>query len=301
MRTNRSSNKWLGVIAFIVLLAVILTIPVLANILSSAAATADCSGFTLTVNAFDLTVGVQYTIDYTFTLTCNGSPMITKTGMITFTASGSTATKTATGTWQTSPLSTNCTVIGSATLTSSNSTVTIIINGSSSASLTCALPQERMTGGGTVDVGSNMQVVVDGTNSDSFDVSHGFEIHCGAPPPKNNSLEVNWPDHHFHLDELTLGTCVCNPAFLPPKNPDAGFNEFIGLGTGKLDGVAGANIAFDFTDQGEPGTNDTEAIIIKDPGGSTVLSFPPTKLTFGDQQAHRVGGSKVPPCKGNGG
>jgi len=274
---------------------VILTIPVLANTLSSAAATADCSGFTLTVNAFDLAVGVQYTIDYTFTLTCKGSPTITQTGMITFTASGSTATETATGTWQTSPLSTNCTVIGSATLTSSNSTVTIIINGSSSASLTCALPQERMTGGGTVDVAPNTQVVVNG-GTDSFDVSHGFEIHCGAPPPKNNSLEVNWPDHHFHLDKLTLGTCVCNPAFLPPKNPDAGFNEFIGAGTGKLDGVAGASIVFDFTDQGEPGTNDTEQMTIFNPSNSIVLMFPRTPLTFGDQQAHRDGGPKVPPC-----
>ena len=142
--------------------------------------------------------------------------------------------------------------------------------------------------------------MVHGINSDSFDVSHGFEIHCGAPPPKNNNLEVNWPDHHFHLDTLTMGVCVCNAKLLPPDNPDAGFNEFIGAGTGKLDGVPGAHIVFDFTDQGEPGTNDTEAMTITDKTDTTVLTFgqppPPLKLTFGNQQAHRDGGPKVPPC-----
>lgn len=281
-------------ITFAVLLS---AMPAMANILTAASATADCTGFNLTVKASDLHVGATYTIDYTFTLSCGGS-MTTKTGSITFVATATTATEAATGTWPSSPLSTNCTVTGSATLTSSGSTVPITINGSSSASLSCSVTNERMTGGGSVfvDLGSTTEVLIDGETR----ITHGFEIHCGAPPRKPNTLEVNWPDHHFHLETLTSGVCVCNPTLLPPDNPDAGFNEFIGLGTGKLDGVAGANIAFDFTDQGEPGTNDTEAIIIKDPSGSTVLSFPATKLTFGNQQAHRVGGSKVPPCKGNG-
>jgi len=278
-----------------------LSMPAMANILTAASATADCTGYNLSVTATDLTVGTTYTIDYTFTLTCGGSTT-TKTGSISFTATGRTATETATGTWPGSPLSTNCTVTGSATLTSTGSTVTITINGSSSASLSCSVTNERMTGGGSVfvDLGSTAEVLIDGGTDALTRITHGFEIHCGAPLRKPNTLEVNWPDHHFHLETLTSGVCVCNPTLLPPDNPDAGFNEFIGLGTGKLDGVAGANIAFDFTDQGEPGTNDTEAIIIKDPGGSTVLSFPTTKLTFGNQQAHRVGGSKVPPCKGNG-
>ena len=39
--------------------------------------------------------------------------------------------------WPSSPLTTNCTVTGKATLTSSGSTVTVVINGSSSATLTC--------------------------------------------------------------------------------------------------------------------------------------------------------------------
>jgi hypothetical protein len=141
-----------------------------------------------------------------------------------------------------------------------------------------------------------MQVDINGGTDSLTRVTHGFEIHCGNPPKTPNNLEVNWPGHHFRMDNLTIGTCVCNPAFLPPDNPDAGFNEFIGTGTGKLDGVEGASIQFTFTDQGEPGTNDTEAMTILDPSSNQVLSFPNTNLTFGNQQAHREGGAKVPPC-----
>jgi len=275
-------------------------IPALANILSSATATADCSGFTLTFNAVDLSPGTQYTIDYTFTLTCNGPAQLVP-GSTTFTATAATQTVSATGSWPGSPLSANCTVsLGSATLTSSGSTVSITINGSASAPLNCNGVDERMTGGGSIFVipdttNPNNEVVISGV-VDPTRVTHGFEIHCGTPPPKQNNLEINWPGHHFHLETLTLGTCVCNPAFLPPANPDAGFNEFIGAGTGKLDGVEGASITFIFTDQGEPGTNDTEQITILDPAGAVVLTFTTTNITFGNQQAHRVGGPKVPPC-----
>ena len=290
-------KKHLLVFGLVLSLAVIFAIPVLANVLNSATATADCSGFTLTFNAADLSPGTQYTIDYTFTLTCNGPAQLV-TGSTTFTPTLATQTVTATGTWPGSPLSTNCTVsLGSATLTASGSTVSVTINGSASASLNCAGVDERMTGGGSVfvDPNPNTEVVITGA-VDPTRVTHGFEIHCGAPPPKHNNLEVNWPGHHFHLETLTLGTCVCNPAFLPPANPDAGFNEFIGAGTGKLDGVEGASIVFDFTDQGEPGTNDTEQMTIFDPGGTPVLTFTITNITFGNQQAHRVGGPKVPAC-----
>ena len=146
----------------------------------------------------------------------------------------------------------------------------------------------RMTGGGSVFVGSN-----------SMRVTHGFEIHCGSNKnpagPGPNNLEVNWPDHQFHMDTLTLGHCECNSTLLPPHPPSAGFNEFIGAGTGKLDGVEGASISFIFTDQGEPGTNDTESMTVTDNTGTTVLSFGTTKLTFGNHQAHS--GHGVPACK----
>jgi hypothetical protein len=108
----------------------------MANILASASATADCSGYTLTVNASELTVGTQYTIDYTFTLTCGGLTT-TVPGSIPFTATAATSTQTVTVSWPTTPLTTNCTVTGSATLTSSGSTVAITINGSTSAALDC--------------------------------------------------------------------------------------------------------------------------------------------------------------------
>ena len=110
--------------------------PAMANILTSASAKADCSGYTLTVNARDLTVGTHYTIDYSFTLNCNGTT--TKVpGSISFTATATTAGKTVTVSWPSSPLTANCIVTGSATLTSSGSTVPIAINGSTSPTLTC--------------------------------------------------------------------------------------------------------------------------------------------------------------------
>ena len=281
------------------ILLAVFALSAMANILASASATADCNGYTLTMNSSDLTAGTTYTIDFTFTLTCGGSSTIVP-GSKTFTATGTTATVTATGTWPTSPLTTDCTVsMGSATLTSSGSTINnFLINGASSASLTCAIPlEERMTGGGSVIVDPpGKQAVVTGETDALTRVTHGFEIHCGAPPETPNNLEVNWPGNRFHLENLTLGGCVCNPAFLPPDNPDAGFNEFIGAGTGKLNGVEGASIAFIFTDQGEPGTNDTEQITIEDPAGVVVLTFSQTNITFGNQQAHREGGPKVPPC-----
>jgi len=54
---------------------------------------------------------------------------------------------------------------------------------------------------------------------------------------------------------------------------------FIGAGTGRLNGVAGASISFIFTDQGEPGTSDTESMT--DSFNNVVLSVPTTALTFG--------------------
>ena len=121
----------------------ILASPARANVLTGASATADCTGYTLTVNATDLTPGTVYTITYSFTLICTGSSMVIP-GSITFTADGTgTATETAKGTWNSgNPLTSNCTVTGSATLTSSGSTVPITVNGSSSPTLSCA------TGGG---------------------------------------------------------------------------------------------------------------------------------------------------------
>jgi hypothetical protein len=114
--------------------------PGMADMLTGASATADCSGYSLTVNASDLTPGTTYEIDYTVTLNCADSST-TVSGGITFTATGTTATETATGTWPGTPppLPIDCRVTdGSVTLTSSGSTVPITINGQSEAQLSCS-------------------------------------------------------------------------------------------------------------------------------------------------------------------
>jgi hypothetical protein len=97
--------------------------PGMAEILTGAGAIADCSGYSLTVNATDLSPSTAYTITYTFALKCADSATRVE-GSITFTttSNGTTATETATGTWPGTPppLPINCIVTdGSATLTSS--------------------------------------------------------------------------------------------------------------------------------------------------------------------------------------
>src|SRR5437899_9864045 len=122
------------VLAFMgsVLLLALTAGPAHANFLSDATATVDCSGYSLTVDAIDLVPSTAYEIDYSFTLTPTSGPAIPVSGKINFIAGSSTATEGATGTWPGSPLSAPYTVTGSATLTSSGSTVTITFNGADS-------------------------------------------------------------------------------------------------------------------------------------------------------------------------
>jgi hypothetical protein len=153
-----------------------------------------------------------------------------------------------------------------------------------------------MTGGGSVFIGVDTAAKIK-TQTDvtgALRVTHGFEIHCGAPPPTPNSLEVNWgplgndEENNFHLENLTLGECILDPTLKIPNPPVAPFNKFIGAGTGRLNGVAGASISFIFTDQGEPGTSDTESMTISDAFNNVVLVVPTTALTFGNHQAHKT-------------
>jgi len=133
----------------------------------------------------------------------------------------------------------------------------------------------RMTGGGSI-------FLPDGTR-----VTHGFEIHCDITDVPN-TLEVNWPAaNNFHMDTLTAAKCTDDPNInqKPPKSSP--FDTFVGTGTGKLNGVAGASITFTFVDAGEPGTSDTAAYLIKDKDGNTVLSVGATLLTKGNHQAHK--------------
>lgn len=130
---------------------------------------------------------------------------------------------------------------------------------------------QRFTGGGSVF----------GSGRDR--VTHGFEIRCDASDPRQN-IEVNWPDNQFHMTDLTSGVCTDDPA-LDEENPVAGFDTFTGTGTGRLNNVDGATIEFIFTDNGEPGSTDRAAIVIRDENGDVVLDVDGT-LNFGNHQAH---------------
>src|SRR5207249_2460541 len=103
-----------------------------------------------------------------------------------------------------------------------------------------------------------------------------------------NNLEVNWglpgSKQRFQLQSLTFALCVDDPA-IGPAHSAAGFDTYIGAGTGLYNGVPGATAAWIFTDAGEPGINDTANLVIRDPAGNVVLDVS-GKLVFGNQQAH---------------
>ncbi|SNQ62013.1 vWA domain-containing protein [Candidatus Methanoperedens nitratireducens] len=129
----------------------------------------------------------------------------------------------------------------------------------------------RMTGGGSVF-------------NASMRVTHGFMLSSNISDESNN-LQVNWDKgNKFHLENLTSATLSDDPAIVP-NPPAAGFDTYVGNGTGRYNGVSGATIEFTFTDAGEPGSNDTAKIIIKDASDNIVLSVS-GNLENGNQQAH---------------
>jgi len=100
-----------------------------------------------------------------------------------------------------------------------------------------------------------------------------------------NRLEVNWRGNRFHLEHLTSASCFDDPA-ISPNPPAAGFDTYRGTGTGRYHGQPGASAEWTFTDQGEPGKNDTAMIQIKDSSNVVVLTVT-GKLNGGNQQAHQ--------------
>jgi hypothetical protein len=131
----------------------------------------------------------------------------------------------------------------------------------------------RMTGGGSVFTKDNARV------------THGFELKCDANKTPNN-LEVNWgKGNKFHLETLNSAFCKDDPAIVP-NPPVAGFDTYIGSGTGRYNGVSGATAQWVFTDAGEPGMNDLARLLIKDVDGNVVLVVA-GNLNSGNQQAHK--------------
>ncbi len=130
----------------------------------------------------------------------------------------------------------------------------------------------RMTGGGSV------------LDDNPYRTTHGFELHCSVDDLPNR-LEVNWSSgERFHLTELTSAFCFDHPDIAPPP-PAAGFDTYVGTGTGRYNGIAGATAEWTFTDAGEPGTEDTARIKITNAQGDVVLDvFGP--LRKGNHQAH---------------
>ncbi len=132
----------------------------------------------------------------------------------------------------------------------------------------------RMTGGGNFMC----------TGLGGAKVTYGFEVHCGEVLP--NNFEINWDGgNHFHLDTLTNAQCIDNPSF-SPNPPPAPFDTYYGTGTGTYNGVPGATIYFNLTDQGEPGTSDTISVTILDASGNVVLDCNTVALSGGNNQAH---------------
>ncbi|MHB9111760.1 MAG: hypothetical protein ACYC4D_03915 [Thermoleophilia bacterium] len=141
----------------------------------------------------------------------------------------------------------------------------------------------RMTGGG--------KIVADktGVRADGYEAvaTHGFELHCDAGNSPNN-LEVNWGrGNRFHLDEVQNATCsrAKGGPGISPWPPVAGFNVHSGIGSGSLNGEAGATIEWWFADFGEPGKDDYANIVIKDADGNLALVIS-GKLQNGNHQAH---------------
>jgi hypothetical protein len=130
----------------------------------------------------------------------------------------------------------------------------------------------RMTGGGSVFTNAGKRV------------THGFEIHCDVTHVPNR-LEINWDGgNNFHLETMTGAVCLDDPK-IDSGHPRAPFDTYIGTGIGKLNGVFGATVNLTFTDAGEPGTDDTATIVIKDVNNQVVLTVS-GNLDKGNQQAH---------------
>lgn len=132
---------------------------------------------------------------------------------------------------------------------------------------------QRMTGGGSI-------------SDQGVKISHGFTLHCDATiPGVTQRLQVNWgKGNKFHLTDITTAVCTDDET-ISEGSPVAGFDTYIGTGTGRYNGVDGATAEWTVTDAGEPGEADRFQILIRNVGGSVVLERSGT-LSVGNHQAH---------------
>lgn len=280
--------------ALLAVMVMVFAVPSFANDLTSATGVVSCANYSLTFSFANLAPGTSYTVDFTVTLTPSSGPAVVITpspsGTFTFTATSSTQTEGPISFTIPSSIANTLTgpytLSGSATLTSSGSTQSIVF---SPSTLSCATG--RFTGGGKeIDLGGSPANVA---------ITQGLELDCDLNPSYN--LEINWEGNHFHLENFTFAACsfVNNPA--PPRAP---INTMDGQGTGRFDGVDGYTIVFTLVDNGEPGVNDMACFEIYAPGDAPdlsgnptcqtlhgtspgdVLDLPLTNLTFGNLQAH---------------
>jgi hypothetical protein len=213
----------------------------MANTLTGSSATADCTGYDVTVNAIDLSVGTSYTINLSFLLTCGGTTT-TVPGGISFTATGTTATETITGTWPSGPLTTNCTVTGSATLTSSGSTVNISINGSGTATLSCG----GTTGGKSFSIGPS---------------SMEGDLHISPGDFISGGYNFKFTDNQHGATTYTVTATVTVPVTCPDSSIQ---NIVIPLGApGQLDGGGVTTFTYNIAagDTNNHATNNQNSIL----------------------------------------
>lgn len=133
-----------------------------------------------------------------------------------------------------------------------------------------AVLKGRMTGGGSISASI---------------VKHGFELSCDTAAGPNN-LEVNWgKNNKFQLENLTGAICSDSPV-INEGQPVAGFDTYVGTGTGWYNGAPGATAVWTFTDAGEPGSNDLATLTIKDVNNVVILTISAT-LKSGNHQSHK--------------
>jgi hypothetical protein len=149
------------------------------------------------------------------------------------------------------------------------------------ASVTVDIPQDcglpglgRFTGGGKI-------VTVGGVK-----ITTGLTIHCDLL--LSNNLEINWPQHKFHIAEhIQTVACTDDPDIIqnPPQAP---LDTLIGVATGSYDNKDGFTCEFTLVDAGEPGTSDMAAFKIYETANpaNVVLLVPLQILQGGNLQAH---------------